>query len=91
VNGESIGLLLFRAGGAARFVAGVESAMRRPEGLKSWFLSVIDALSQTGEVGVVSIEGLRWAEIDFLSDLRAAESVVRHWEAATADGAVAPV
>jgi choline kinase len=84
VNGESIGLLLFRAAGAARFVDGVDLAMRRPEGLRSWFLSVIDALAQSTEVGVISVEGLRWAEIDFPSDLRGAEFVVQDWEAAAA-------
>lgn len=84
VNGESIGLLFFRDIGAARFVAGVESAMRRPEGLRSWFLSVIDALAQKTEVGIVSIEGLRWAEIDTPADLRGIESVVQGWGAALA-------
>jgi choline kinase len=85
VTGESIGLLLFQGAGAAAFVAGVEAAMRRPEGLKSWFLSVIDTLARETEVGVVSIEGLRWAEIDTPADLRAAHGVVGGWEAESAD------
>jgi choline kinase len=85
VTGESIGLLLFQKAGAAAFVAGLEAAMRRPEGLKSWFLSVIDSLAREMEVGVVSIKGLRWAEIDTPSDLRAAQAMARDWEAETAE------
>jgi choline kinase len=85
VSGESIGLRLFQGAGVAEFFAGVEAAMRRPEGLKSWFLAVIDTLAREAEVGVVSIEGLRWAEIDIPADLRAAQGVVRGWGAESAD------
>jgi hypothetical protein len=30
---------------------------------------VIDQLAPTGKVGTVSIEGLEWAEVDFLNDV----------------------
>src|SRR5262245_12046490 len=42
VHGESIGLLLFRGAGVRRFRAAVERAMRRPEALRAWYLSVVD-------------------------------------------------
>ena len=49
--------------------------MRTPEGLKSWFLSSVDDLAKTGVVGALSIEGLRWAEIDTHEDLAAAQAL----------------
>jgi L-glutamine-phosphate cytidylyltransferase len=80
VGGESIGLLVMSREGAVRFATAVESAMREPSGLKSWFLSVIDRLATSeGIVGVVSIEGLEWGEVDFPPDLRRAEEMTVGW------------
>lgn len=81
VDGESIGLLLFRGEGGARFAAGVEGVLRRPEGLKRWYLSVIHALAPEIEVRVASIEGLTWGEIDFPADVAQAEALGRIWRA----------
>lgn len=86
VDGESIGLLLFRSNGPDRFVQTLESFLRGPDGLKSWYLSAIDRLAETGMVGVVSIEGLSWSELDFPADLPKAEAVIRGWQAAAAQG-----
>ena len=69
VDGESIGLIRFRAGGGARFAAALESALRGPDALGRWYLSVIDAMAQAGDVGVFDIDGLPWAEIDYPADL----------------------
>jgi choline kinase len=81
VGGESIGLLVMSREGAVRFATAVESAMREPSGLKSWFLSVIDRLATSeGIVGVVSIEGLEWGEVDFPPDLRRAEEMTARWQ-----------
>ncbi|RKK02539.1 phosphocholine cytidylyltransferase family protein [Pseudoroseomonas wenyumeiae] len=78
-HGESIGMLLFREEGGARFAAGVEAMMRQPDGLKRWYLSVIDALSAETEVRVASIEGLSWGEIDFPADVMRAELLGQRW------------
>ena len=78
-DGESIGLLLFRGRGGAVFAEGVEAVLRRPDGLRRWYLSVIDALAPAGGVRVASIEGLAWGEIDYPADLVRAEDVVRGW------------
>ena len=78
-DGESIGLLLFRGRGGAVFADGVEAVLRRPDGLRRWYLSVIDALAPAGSVRVASIEGLSWGEIDYPGDLARAEDVVRGW------------
>jgi choline kinase len=76
-DGESIGLLLFRNRGGALFADGVEDCMRRPDGLRRWYLSVINALAPAGGVRVASIEGLAWGEIDYPADIARAEAVVR--------------
>ncbi|ACG78474.1 nucleotidyltransferase family protein [Phenylobacterium zucineum HLK1] len=69
-DAESIGFLRFSPAGAAKFQAGVEQALRRPEGLKRWYLSVIDELAKAGvDVRVQSIEGLQWGEMDFPADV----------------------
>ena len=69
VNGESIGLMRFRASGAGAFRTALETAMREPASLQRWYLSVIDTLADSSLVEVVSIEGLWWAEIDTPEDL----------------------
>ncbi|MEM0942611.1 MAG: phosphocholine cytidylyltransferase family protein [Pseudomonadota bacterium] len=69
VDGESIGMIRFQNGGGNRFVDRLTAKLQNPEALSLWYLSVIDELAQEGDVGVVSIEGLPWAEVDFLHDL----------------------
>jgi choline kinase len=76
VDAESIGMLRFSVNGARRFQVAVEAALREPDGLRWWYLSVIDRLADEGLVETCSIEGLRWAEVDFPRDLDAARAVV---------------
>ena len=75
-NAESIGMLYFRDQGAIDFKANLESQMRSQEGLKSWFLSVVDMMAGQGEVEAGNFSGQRWAEIDFIADLVAAEKLL---------------
>ena len=80
VDGESIGFLRFTPEGADLFRGAVEKAMRRPEGLKQWYLSVIDQLAKSsGQVGVMSIEGLPWGEMDFPADVKRNERITANW------------
>lgn len=81
-NAESIGFLAFRGEGAALFRDTVEAFMRTPAGVENWYLKIIDAIAPTGKVGTVSIEGLAWAEVDFLNDVEAASALTRKWTAA---------
>ena len=81
-NAESIGFLAFRNEGAALFRNAVRAAMRTPEGVQHWYLKVIDSLASTGKVGTVSIEGLGWAEVDFLNDIETATLLTEEWIAA---------
>jgi choline kinase len=79
-DAESIGFLRFSAEGAAAFAEGVEAALRGPEGLKRWFLSVINQLAQSkGIVRVQSIEGLSWGEMDFPEDVERNRELTRKW------------
>jgi len=78
-NAESIGFLAFRGEGAALFRDAVRAAMRTPEGVQHWYLKVIDSLAATGKVGTVSIEGLGWAEVDFLNHIEIATRLTDSW------------
>lgn len=80
-NAESIGFLAFRGEGADLFREAVRQAMRTPEGVQHWYLKVIDSLAPTGKVGTVSIQGLDWAEVDFLNDIEVATQLTDHWAA----------
>jgi choline kinase len=79
VDGEAIGVIRFQDGGGDRFVRAMRSALKDQATLKRWYLSIVDELAREGGVGVVSIEGLSWSEIDFPRDMPIAESkVVRY-------------
>jgi choline kinase len=82
VNGESIGLLAFRQGGAERFREAIERAMRTSEGTTIWYLRVIHHLAQNGEVATLDIQGEEWGEVDFPPDVEAARALVKRWDRA---------
>jgi choline kinase len=76
VDGEAIGVIRFQNGGGERFVAAMRSALKDQATLKRWYLSIVNELANEGGVGLVSIEGLTWSEIDFPRDMPIAESKV---------------
>ena len=80
VNAESIGLLAFRAGGAERFRAEIEEAMRTPEGTTIWYLRVINHIAQSADVWTLDIHGEQWGEVDFPPDVEAARALVEQWD-----------
>jgi choline kinase len=59
--------------------------MHTPEGLKTWYLRVIDRLAKTGAVVAASIEGKAWGEVDFIEDLERARQMVTSWTDTGAD------
>jgi len=69
VDAESIGMIYFRESGPQLFSQAVELALRHPAELKSWYLSIIDALARQHLVSSCSVKGFRWCEIDFIEDL----------------------
>lgn len=81
VNAESIGLLAFRDGGAERFRAAIERAMRTAEGTTIWYLRVIHHLAQNGTIWTLDIQGEEWGEVDFPKDVENARALVRRWDA----------
>lgn len=85
VNGESIGMMVFSHAGAEAFVGKVEQLMGGPDGLARWYLSAIDELARAGLVGMCSIHGLGWCEVDDLDDLEHAGTAVSRWRQATAE------
>ncbi len=90
VNAESIGMLLFRGNGPELFRTTIEQVLRRPEGLRRWFLSVIDEMARWLPVWTCSIEGLRWAEVDCPDDLLDAELAVQEIAAGEPDRSLPP-
>ncbi len=74
VDGESIGLLLFRGAGGDRFREALDRAIRQPESMRNWYLSVVNDMAQKMTVDTISIEGNWWTEIDSSEDLDAARS-----------------
>ena len=81
-DAESIGFLRFSPAGAALFTQYVEAAVRQPEGLKRWYLSVIDQIArETGRVQVHAINGASWAEMDFPADLPRNLALTERWAA----------
>jgi choline kinase len=80
-HGESIGMMLFRGNGPNLFAGAIEGALRKPQALKQWYLSVIDEMAQSGLVWNCPIQGLRWTEVDYPVDLEDAQKLVTSWSA----------
>lgn len=87
-NAESIGMLFFTGQGGDIFAEALETALRKPDGLKRWYLGVIDTIAKQHPVGIASIKGHEWCEVDYPKDLAAAERLtLRLWrERAVLDG-----
>ena len=79
VDGESIGLLAFRQNGGALFADTLNAVIREPNGVRRWYLSVIDRMARAGHVRTVSIEGMEWGEVDFPVDRERAEVMTKRW------------
>jgi choline kinase len=79
-DAESIGFLRFTGDGPAAFRGAVDQAMQTPEGLRRWYLGVIDQLARDGvPVATASIEGLDWAEMDTHEDVAANKVLTERW------------
>ena len=74
VGGESIGLLSFRGSGPKQFANALDEAVRRPEAMRQWYLTVVDEIARSTAVESASVRGLWWREIDSPSDLDDARS-----------------
>lgn len=80
IDGESIGMLRFSGSGGRMFTDALEEVLEDVGALKLWYLSIIDRIARTGEVGFVDITGLPWAEVDFFQDLETAAAATRRFD-----------
>jgi len=69
VGGESIGMLCFRGNGVKSLRDELERVIRTPEGLRAWYLSVVNEMAARIPIATASIDGLWWREIDSPEDL----------------------
>ena len=76
VDGESIGMIMFRDQGPMLFRNALEKALCNPSAQRKWYLSVIDEMARSMPVWTCSIRGLQWCEVDYHEDLKLAEKVV---------------
>ncbi len=76
VDGESIGMILFRDQGPMLFRKALGKAVSDPSSQKKWYLSVIDDMARSIPVWTCSVKGLQWCEVDYHADLKLAEKVV---------------
>ena len=68
-HGESIGMLRFMNEGSKIFRGELNRLMRTREGTKSWFLSAIQGLAQSGQhINTINIKGADWSELDTPED-----------------------
>jgi choline kinase len=76
IDGESIGMILFRGQGPKLFRDALEKSLRTPSVQTKWYLSVIDEMARSMPVWTCSMEGFQWCEVDYHADLKQAEKVV---------------
>ena len=75
-DGESIGMLRFMNAGPGVFRNELEQLMRTPDGTKSWFLSAIHGLAQSGQhIDTINIKGEDWSELDTPEDYEICRSL----------------
>lgn len=79
VNAESIGLIVYRGDGAARFRREIEQVMRAAEGTNVWYLRVVHQLAQRERVETLDISGESWGEVDFPEDVALAKALTSDW------------
>lgn len=81
-DAESIGMLVFRGDGGARFAAAVDGAIARDGGTGNYYLSAVSELAQSGLVGAADVTGHASAEVDFPADLPRASALTASWRKA---------
>ncbi len=68
-QGESIGMLRFMNDGPQIFRDELKRLMKLEDGTKSWFLSAIHGLAQSGQtIDTTNIKGSTWSELDTPED-----------------------
>ena len=82
-DGESIGMLRFMNAGPEIFQDELGRLMRTPDGTKSWLLSAIHGLAQSGQhIDTINIKGADWSELDTPEDYEVCRSLFGNSETA---------
>ena len=79
VDAEAIGFYMFRGAGVQAYAGMLERAMRDPSGLRQWFPSAVGSLAKSMDITTVTINGIRWCEVDFPIDLQQARQLAASW------------
>ena len=79
VDGEAIGVSLYRGAGPQLFRDAIEEMLGTPDSARRWYLSAVNLLATRGHVSAVPVDGIDWAEIDAPHDLPYAAGVVSGW------------
>jgi len=79
IDGEAIGVSLFRGDGPRLFRDAIEEMLGDADSARRWYLSAVNLLAARGHVRAVSVDGIGWAEIDYPHDLRYATALVSGW------------
>lgn len=79
IDGEAIGMSLFRGPGPCLFADAIEQIAKRPDGHRRYYLSAVNQLAEQNLVRAVAVDDLLWTEIDYPADLERAEIMVSDW------------
>ena len=79
IDGEAIGVSLFRGDGPRLFRDAIEEMLGDADSARRWYLSAVNLLAARGHVRPVSVDGIGWAEIDYPHDLQYATALVSGW------------
>lgn len=79
VDGEAIGMSLYRGDGPEVFVQALGQVARQPDAHRRWYLSAVELLAHRGLVRTTPMDGLDYAEIDYPQDLVRARGLVSRW------------
>jgi choline kinase len=91
VNGESIGMILFRGQGPALFREAVCQAMADPDASRHrYYLAVINDLAQSQPLDFFMANRNDWCEVDFPEDLEAARRCLSRWRP-NVEGGLVPI
>lgn len=74
IDGESIGLMVFRENGIAAFRSALDVAVRDSAILQKWYHDIISFMADSLVVETMLIRGLWWREIDTPEDLAEARA-----------------
>jgi choline kinase len=74
IDGESLGLIVFRDTGVEAFRTALNAAIRHPVALQQWYHDVIGTMARLLPVETLFVKGLWWTEIDTPQDLERARA-----------------